>query len=180
MIPIILSIVLLQCDPSDQMCFPIPQMPTVPAPTAQPVQMATPAHSAGYPTQQSEMSTQVGQWVEPIESVNGEIGVWLGATAIAPDASGGDFDTGLAPIQETGTAIEFAEDLGDKIGSVFEMVRTIAQIDTAGIGAFFLFLIAVAAWFAIVHILRFVLSFGDLLVVIFDKVYTWVMEFIPL
>lgn len=141
---------------------PIPVFPTMPAPTSVPIVLPTPAHGAGWTEQQEDAEEQVDTWLSPVVAINAALSDWLGIGGTLPDASEGDFDTGLAPIQETGTAYEFADDLGSRIGLLFQYARAISELPPwfGGIG---LLIIGCTAWLFLMRFINFAISIADML-----------------
>jgi hypothetical protein len=141
---------------------PVPIFPTMPAPTNVPVVIPTPEHAPDWDDQVEDAEEQVDAWMSPLETINTALSEWLGIGATLPDASEGDFDTGLAPIQETGSAFEFAEDLGARMGTLFQYARAINDLPP-WFGAIGLLIIGCTAWLFLMRFINFAISIADML-----------------
>lgn len=140
---------------------PVPIFPTMPAPTAVPVVLPTPGHAPDWTERQAEAEEQVDAWMSPIEAITNVLSGWVGVSGALPDASEGDFDTGLAPIQETGTAYEFAADLGSRIGTMFGYARAINELPD-WFGAIGILILGCTAWLFLMRFINFAISIADM------------------
>jgi hypothetical protein len=178
---IALSAVMLlqqQCDPAVDMCWTLPVFPGPATPTPIPLTLPTPQHSSDYATYQPTADARLDQIVAPISTANDTVDQWLGAgsgTAI-PETEGGDVETGLTPIAESGTLLEYAAELGVNIAELFQMARALLTISNSGLGIFVLAMLGSAALFAINEIFIRAIQIGDMLINLFDKIFTWLVE----
>lgn len=170
-----LTLAFQQCNPATQMCWPLPNMPTVPAPTAVPLNLPTPMHSSGYATYQPTADARIATMVAPVNQANDTMNQWV-ATGTPVPTGGGDFNTGLTPLSSSGTAFVWASDWGTKIGTLFELTRGISTLTESGLGVFVLAMFAAAAFLVLVQLFVFVVQIGDMVLNLFDRVLAWVTE----
>jgi hypothetical protein len=94
--------------------WPLPLLPTFANGTATPtLYAATPAHATDYAASVATATAQVGAFTGPINSVSTPVANLAGS---APTATGGDLNTGVDLGDGAITFVDFANDLGDKIG----------------------------------------------------------------
>lgn len=175
---IVLSVLLFQdqCDPATDLCWLLPVFPNPATPTPIALSLPTPQHSESYATYQPTADARLDQMVAPVSTANGVVADWLGEGGTIEDTEGGDIDTGLSPIQESGTLLEYAAELGTNIADLFQMARALLTISNSGLGVFVIAMLAAAALFALVNLFIFAVQLADMLLNLFDKFFNWIVE----
>jgi hypothetical protein len=174
---LILTIVLLQCDPASQMCWALPNLPPVDTPTPGALSVPTPVHSGAYATQVATDTARLSTLGAPINDSATQVNGWLGSSATnVPSASGGDFNTGVSSI---GNAFAYADDLGSKVGDGMELGRALTHFGNSGFGVLFLAMIIAAIFSAVISVLIFAGQVGEMIFNLFDDVMVWITNMIP-
>ncbi len=168
--------ILQTCDPARELCWPLPVYPTVVSPTQLPLVLPTPQHTSAYATYQPTADANLDGMIDPVNNANDTVDNWLGDDPNVTNPDGGDFDTGLSPLQDSGSAFDWAESTGASIGGLWELARALAGLTQSGLGIMVLAMLAAAAWFALLHILIFAIQIGDMVLNLFDHIFTWVVE----
>jgi hypothetical protein len=159
----------------------IPLFPFIPDVEVPVIELSDPVHSEDYEANLTELETTVETWTEPIDEVNGVMDNWLGTTATQmPDTTSGDFSTGLQPVDDIGTAYEFAEWLGTSIGTLFQYMRSISNLPGTVVTVLIGGLLAVSGWLFFIRMLKYVMQIFDAGWSLARDIYHAIMEFIPL
>lgn len=147
--------------PSGPLPWPLPVLPSIEIGEVSELSLADPSHGAGYDDELIEIETRFDVWTEPIDAIASSLDDWLGGAGSLPDASEGDFETGLAPIEEYGTAYEFADEAGTSIGALFIWARALVTMSQSGVGAVGLFVLACSVWLVLVRLIIFAIQISD-------------------
>lgn len=163
--------------------LPMPSLPVIPVFEPPEITLGEAEHSEEYAGQQAAIEDQINDWMAPIETWNSAFGEWLGPSGIMPDPSGGDFDTGLEPIDNIGSLYEFAAWLGEQIASLFSYLLAGYEVVSdfpSSIQILVIIIIANASFLLVCRISNWVVRLFDLGWTMLNTLIQTIMEIIPL